>query len=441
MSRRIPGRRPALVGSAQLRSSANQGRTPVPSVSEVEPGSLDATDRPALQVPADTASVGTRARRLASAAPGSATQPADPNAAAQPIHPSLATQLTDLSPATQSADLGLATQSTDVGLAGHPADLGLAGHPADLGLAGHRADLSLAGQPTDLSLAAHPADLSPAVQPADPSSVAQPTAPSPAAQLAAPTPAGVDPDPGPAEVDTLWTAYLQAPTRSLRDRLVVHYTPLVRAVAHRVAAGLPPYVDQSDLVQSGVFGLIDAVIRFDPARCPRFESYAAQRIRGAILDELRAQDWVPRSVRGRAREMERAQERLEGRLLRGATDRELAAELGVSVRDLAGLSRQVQLISVEALFENSGGVSELLADDDAPDPMAVVQARETLRHLSAAVKQLGERDQTVIRLYYLENRTLAEIGSLLGVTESRVCQLHTRLVGRLRGRLEELAAG
>jgi RNA polymerase sigma factor FliA len=422
MSRRIPGRRPALVGSAQLRSSANQGRTPVPSVSEVEPGSLDATDRPALQVPADTASVGTRARRLASAAPGSATQPADPNATAQPIHPSLATQLTDLSPATQSADLGLA------------------GQPADLGLAGHRADLSLAGQPTDLSLAAHPADLSPAVQPADPSSVAQPTAPSPAAQLAAPTPAGVDPDPGPAEVDTLWTAYLQAPTRSLRDRLVVHYTPLVRAVAHRVAAGLPPYVDQSDLVQSGVFGLIDAVIRFDPARCPRFESYAAQRIRGAILDELRAQDWVPRSVRGRAREMERAQERLEGRLLRGATDRELAAELGVSVRDLAGLSRQVQLISVEALFENSGGVSELLADD-APDPMAVVQARETLRHLSAAVKQLGERDQTVIRLYYLENRTLAEIGSLLGVTESRVCQLHTRLVGRLRGRLEELAAG
>jgi RNA polymerase sigma factor FliA len=431
MSRRIPGRRPALVGSAQLKSSASQGRTPVSSVSEVEPGSLDATDRPALQVPADTASVGTRARRLASAAPGSATQPADPNAAAQPIHPSLATQLTDLSPATQSADLGLATQSTDVGLAGHP---------ADLGLAGHRADLSLAGQPTDLSLAAHPADLSPAVQPADPSSVAQPTAPSPAAQLAAPTPAGVDPDPGPAEVDTLWTAYLQAPTRSLRDRLVVHYTPLVRAVAHRVAAGLPPYVDQSDLVQSGVFGLIDAVIRFDPARCPRFESYAAQRIRGAILDELRAQDWVPRSVRGRAREMERAQERLEGRLLRGATDRELAAELGVSVRDLAGLSRQVQLISVEALFENSGGVSELLADD-APDPMAVVQARETLRHLSAAVKQLGERDQTVIRLYYLENRTLAEIGSLLGVTESRVCQLHTRLVGRLRGRLEELAAG
>jgi RNA polymerase sigma factor for flagellar operon FliA len=128
-------------------------------------------------------------------------------------------------------------------------------------------------------------------------------------------------------------------------------------------------------------------------------------------------------------------------LLRGATDRELAAELGVALRDLPGLTQQVQLISVEALHESSGGASEMLADDDAPDPMAVVQARETLRQLAVAVGQLGERDQTVVRLYYLENRTLAEIGSLLGVTESRVCQLHSRLVGRLRGRLEELATG
>jgi RNA polymerase sigma factor for flagellar operon FliA len=387
MSRRIPGRRPALVGSAQLRSSASQGLTQVQSVPEVEPASLNATDPTGPHMPADTASVGTRARRLAPAARGPATYPADLSPATQPTDPDAAPKPTDLSPAVQPAG---------------PRSVGQSAGPRSV------------GQPADLS---------------------------PAAQHSAPTPAGIDPDPGTAEVDTLWSAYLKAPTRSLRDRLVVHYTPLVRAVAHRVAAGLPTYVDQSDLVQSGVFGLIDAVIRFDPARCPRFESYAAQRIRGAILDELRAQDWVPRSVRGRAREMERAQERLEGRLLRGATDRELAAELGVSVRDLAGLSRQVQLISVEALYESSGGVSELLADDDAPDPMAVVQARETLRHLSVAVGQLGERDQTVIRLYYLENRTLAEIGSLLGVTESRVCQLHSRLVGRLRGRLEELAAG
>jgi len=244
-----------------------------------------------------------------------------------------------------------------------------------------------------------------------------------------------------APVERLWDAYLTEPTRPVRDRLLVHYTPLVRAVAHRTAAGLPTYVDIADLIQSGVFGLIDAVERFDPERCPRFESYAAQRIRGAILDELRAQDWVPRTIRGRARELERAQERLEARLRRGATDRELAGELGVLPRDLRGLTQHTQLVSVEALDEASGGLSEMLADDAAPDPMAVIQARETFRQLSVAVAQLGERDRLVVRMYYLENRTLAEIGRSLGVTESRVCQLHTRLVGRLRGRLEELAAG
>lgn len=243
------------------------------------------------------------------------------------------------------------------------------------------------------------------------------------------------------DVAGCWSSYRVGRTRPVRDRLVVHYTPLVRAVANRLAASLPSYVEHADLVQSGVFGLIDAVERFDLEQGPRFESFAAQRIRGAILDELRAQDWVPRTLRGRARELERAQERLEGRLQRAATRRELADELGLPVRDVYGLTKQVQLISVEALGENSGGISELFADEHAPDPVAVVQARETSRQLNMAVGQLEERDRTVIRLYYLENRTLAEIGRILGVTESRVCQLHSRLVGRLRGRLEGLAAG
>jgi RNA polymerase sigma factor for flagellar operon FliA len=244
-----------------------------------------------------------------------------------------------------------------------------------------------------------------------------------------------------APVEELWAEYLAERTRPLRDRLVVHYTPLLRAVAHRLGSALPSYVEVADLVQCGVFGLIDAVERFDPERSPRFESYAVPRIRGAILDELRAQDWVPRTVRGRVRELERAQERLESRLQRAATDAELAEELGLGVQEVRALGRQVQLISVEALDESSGGVSEVLADDGAPDPMAVVQAAETLRQLAFAVEQLEQRDRDVVRLYYLENRTLAEIGRLLGVTESRVCQLHTRLVGRLRGRLEELEAG
>ena len=239
-------------------------------------------------------------------------------------------------------------------------------------------------------------------------------------------------------LDEQWTEYLAAPTREARDRLVVRYTPLVRVVAHRVLVGLPTHVDHADLTQSGIFGLIDAIERFDPSRCPRFESFAVQRIRGAILDELRAQDWVPRTVRGRVRELERAQERLERQLQRAATDREIAAEMHLPVREVQGLIRQVQVVSVEALEEISGGVADLFTDA-APDPMSVVQARETMRQLNAAVAGLSERDRTVVQLYYLENRTLAEIGRLLGVTESRVCQLHARLVERLRGRLDELA--
>jgi RNA polymerase sigma factor FliA len=258
-------------------------------------------------------------------------------------------------------------------------------------------------------------------------------------------PVAVDGEPSrpapPTVVEQLWEAFLASPTRPVRDRLLVHYTPLVRAVAHRVATGLPSYVDVADLVQSGVFGLIDAVERFDPERCPRFEGYAAQRIRGAILDELRAQDWVPRTVRGRARELERAQERLEARLGRAATEQELAADLGLPLRDLRAAGRQTLLVSVEAMEEGGGALSEVLADEAAADPVSVVQERETVRQLSVAVSQLGDRDRDVIRMYYLENRTLAEIGRLLGVTESRVCQLHSRLVGRLRGRLQEQAAG
>jgi RNA polymerase sigma factor FliA len=239
-------------------------------------------------------------------------------------------------------------------------------------------------------------------------------------------------------LDMQWTEYLAAPTREARDRLVVRYTPLVRVVAHRVMARLPTHVDHADLTQSGIFGLIDAIERFTPERCPRFETFAVQRIRGAILDEMRAQDWVPRTVRGRVRELERAQERLERRLQRAATDREIAAEMQLPLREVQGLIRQVQVLSVEALDEIGSGVPELFADA-APDPMAIVQARETMRQLNAAVAGLGERDRMVIQLYYLENRTLAEIGRMLGVTESRVCQLHARLVGRLRGRLDELA--
>jgi len=262
-----------------------------------------------------------------------------------------------------------------------------------------------------------------------------------AAALPAPDRARADSGPGePEELDEQWRAHLAAPTRRGRDRLAERYAPLLRAIAHRVAAGLPAHVDVADLVQAGAFGLLDAIERFDPQRCARFEAFAAQRIRGAILDDLRAQDWVPRTVRGRLRECDRVRERLEGRLQRAATDSEIAAEMGLDVPAVRALTRQVQVLSVEELAEVGGGVADLLEGAE-PDPVTVVQARELMRGLNAAVAGLGERDRRVVQLYYLEGRTLAEIGRVLGVTESRVCQLHSRLVGRLRGQLEELTAG
>jgi RNA polymerase sigma factor FliA len=250
-----------------------------------------------------------------------------------------------------------------------------------------------------------------------------------------------------AGIVALWQAYGQHRDATLRDRLVLHYAPLVKYVAGRVGTGLPAHVDIADLVQSGVFGLWDAIDRFEPERGLKFETYAMQRIRGAILDELRAQDWVPRTVRSRAREVERALERLESRLQRSATDAEVAAELDVSVADLRELYAQLQLTSVIALDElmavGRGGTSiaETLPDDTAQEPGALLDSVESRRLLAEAVSQLTDRDRVVVSLYYFENLTLAEIGRVLGVTESRVCQLHTRAVLRLRSKMLDASAG
>ncbi|MBP2477069.1 RNA polymerase sigma factor for flagellar operon FliA [Crossiella equi] len=248
-----------------------------------------------------------------------------------------------------------------------------------------------------------------------------------------------------AGIVALWRAYGQAREQTLRDRLVLHYAPLVKYVAGRVGTGLPSYVDVADLVQSGVFGLVDAIEKFEPERGLKFETYAMQRIRGAILDDLRAQDWVPRSVRSRARDVERALERLEARLQRTATDLELADELGVSSDELRELFAQLQLTSVVALDEliaagrGTASLAETLPDDRAEDPVAALVDQDGRRQLADAIAQLSERDRVVVTLYYFENLTLAEIGRVLGVTESRVCQLHTRAVLRLRTKMAEQA--
>lgn len=245
-----------------------------------------------------------------------------------------------------------------------------------------------------------------------------------------------------AGIVALWRAFGEQRDQRLRDRLVLHYAPLVKYVAGRVGTGLPAHVEVSDLVQSGIFGLVDAIEKFEPERGLKFETYAMQRIRGAILDDLRALDWVPRSVRSRARDVERALERLEARLQRTATDAELAEEVGLDVAELRELFAQLQMTSVVALDDLIGGggagqvsLAETLRDERAEDPVNALVHRDSRRQLAEAVKRLSERDRVVVTLYYFENLTLAEIGKVLGVTESRVCQLHTRAVLRLRGKL------
>ncbi len=243
----------------------------------------------------------------------------------------------------------------------------------------------------------------------------------------------------------LWADYKQSSDRHLRDQLIVVYSPLVKYVAARVAVGLPQHVDSSDLVSYGIIGLIDAIDRYDPVRKVKFETYAIPRIKGAIIDELRAIDWVPRSVRSKARAVEQAYAALEASLLRTPTDSEVAAELGISDRELQEILRQISFVGVAALDEvlSVGGErgDRATLGDTVPDatdgPSAVFEDKESKEILTQAIKQLGDRERTVLSLYYYEGLTLAEIGEILGVTESRVCQIHTKAVLQLRARLTD----
>ncbi len=244
----------------------------------------------------------------------------------------------------------------------------------------------------------------------------------------------------------LWADYKSAGAREARDRLILHYSPLVKYVAGRVSVGLPQNIEQSDLVSYGIFGLIDAIEKFDPERNIKFETYAIARIKGAIIDELRSIDWVPRSVRAKARSVERAYAKLENTLLRTPTDTEVATELGISEAELQAIFHQISFVGVVALDEmlSSGtgerGESATLGDtipDKAEGPVALFEGEEMKQLLAAAINRLGEREKMVLMLYYYEGFTLAQIGEVLGVTESRVCQIHTKAVLQLRSRMAE----
>jgi RNA polymerase sigma factor for flagellar operon FliA len=253
-------------------------------------------------------------------------------------------------------------------------------------------------------------------------------------------------DDGPDELALLWVRWKTDAAPEAREKLILHYAPLVKYVASRVATGLPASIEQADLSSYGMFGLIDALEKFDAERGFKFETYAIPRIKGAIIDELRAMDWVPRSVRFKAREVEKAYTEIETREKRQPTEIEVAERLGVSSDELHEVINQISFVSVMALDEALSvgtdrgeqlSLIDTLADTSNLDPEAGVEDQETRGALAAAINGLTEREKVVLTLYYFEGLTLAEIGDVLGVTESRICQIHTKAVGELRTNLIE----
>jgi RNA polymerase sigma factor for flagellar operon FliA len=246
------------------------------------------------------------------------------------------------------------------------------------------------------------------------------------------------------ETQTLWLQYRKTGDQALRDRLILTYAPLVKYVAGRLGSGLPAHVDEGDLVSYGLLGLIGAIERYDPGRDVKFETYAIARIKGAIIDELRALDWVPRSVRSRAREIERAMTELEAKLGTAPTDEQIADKIGITVAELEESLTEIARSSIAALDElwtvsGSDGdqvaLIDTIEDIEAPDPQGQLSQTEMKEAIADAIARLPEREKLVVTLYYYEELTLREIGEVLGVTESRVSQLHSKAILRLKARL------
>jgi len=223
---------------------------------------------------------------------------------------------------------------------------------------------------------------------------------------------------------------------AVRDALITHYAPLVTHVAARMIVRLPETVELADLVSYGMFGLIDAVGKFEPERGFKFETYAATRVRGAIIDELRAADWVPRSVRAKARLVENATRELEQSLMRPVTDEDVANEIGWHTAEVRTVRAQVALSHVAALdtmtSDSPSYAIEAVSSLAVPGVSQSIETRETHALLAQAIQSTRDREQEVLRLYYYENLTLAQIGQILGVTESRVSQIHSGAVAKLR---------
>jgi RNA polymerase sigma factor for flagellar operon FliA len=249
--------------------------------------------------------------------------------------------------------------------------------------------------------------------------------------------------------DEQWSLYKKSRDPAIRDAFIRQYAPLVKYVAGKVAASMPNSVEFDDLVGFGVFGLLDAIDKFDPDKNVKFKTYAVTRIRGAIFDELRSIDWVPRSVRQKTKEIEEAIVGLESKFGRPPTDPEIAAALGLSEEDLLKTILKISGTSVLSLNDvwYSGddsdkiSIGESIESPSSLNPDASVEREEIKRVIVQAIKELPEKEQKVLVLYYYEDLTLKEIGQVLDVTESRVSQLHTKAILRLRAKLTNMRKG
>ena len=233
-------------------------------------------------------------------------------------------------------------------------------------------------------------------------------------------------------IQKLWIAYQEEKSPEIREQIVNHYLSLVNIIAGRIAISLPAYVDRDDLISCGFFGLLDAIERYDPIRGNKFETYAGVRIRGAILDSLRAKDWLPVSLRQKIRKYEKTVQQLEGRLGRAATDLEIADTLEISVQELSTLVNQLNVATVIPLETY---VKNETAQESIDGPDRQLELKEVQTSLANAIDKLPEKEKIVISLYYYEELTLKEISIILKLSEARISQLHTKAVFRLRGYL------
>ena len=236
----------------------------------------------------------------------------------------------------------------------------------------------------------------------------------------------------------------EAPELNLEDReaLITECLPLVKFVAHRISARLPAHVELDDLIHSGILGLMDAVKKFEPGRNVKFKTYAEQRIRGAILDGLRDLDWVPRSLRRKKKDIENAYHLLEQQAGRAATDEEVAAHLGLPLDDLHHALDELKGVTLGSFVDagDNGDGENLISfvpDPDGESAHVLLQSQEVKDILKLAVDKLPTKERFVVQLYYFDELTMKEIGTLLNITESRVSQLHTKSMLRLRGKLKE----